>query len=130
MMTYRTLLRSSGDWRDMHFSAQQMNRAQAPKAQNRIRTNKSGFLKPLAESVILQAMEDLLSNRNRDESIGFFQGFGFRVYANIAEMRPHEKNILMRLITVCLTEKRVNNSQPQTILSEKVKDTPQKGKEN
>jgi len=100
----------------MHCTARQT--AQAPEAQNRIKTKKSGILKPLAESVILQAMEDLLSNSNRDESIEFFQGKGFRLYANIAEMRPHEKNILMRLITGSLTGQRFNNSRPQTILSE------------
>jgi hypothetical protein len=75
-------------------------------------------------------MEDLLSNRNRDESIEFFKGNGFSVYANIAEMRPHEKNILMRLITGSLTGQRANNSLTQTILSEKMKDTPQQGKKD
>ena len=114
----------------MNVAIQRMKRAKTPEAQNRIKAKKSGFLKPLAESVILQAMEDLLSNCNRDESIDFFQGNGFRLYANIAEMRPHEKNILMRLITVSLTEQRFNNSRPQAILSEKVKDTPQQGKED
>jgi hypothetical protein len=114
----------------MNIAIQHTKRTKTPVAQTRIKTKKSGFLKPLAESVILQAMEDLLSNRNRDESIEFFKGNGFSVYANIAEMRPHEKNILMRLITGSLTGQRSNNPRPYTILSEKVKDTPQQGKED
>jgi hypothetical protein len=114
----------------MRCTAHQMKRAQAPEAQDRIKPKKSGFLKPLAESVILQAMEDLLSNRKSDESIDFFRGNGFRLYANFAEMRPHEKNILMRLIKGSLTGQRFNNSRPRTILSEKVHSTLQQRKED
>lgn len=105
----------------MNIAIQHMKRAKTPEAQDNIKTNKSRFLKPLAESVILQAIEDLLSNRNRDESIGFFQGNGFRLYAYIAEMRPYEKNVLLRLITASLTGQRFNNARPRTILPDKVK---------
>ncbi len=42
--------------------------------------------KNLAEAVILQSMEDLWSPSQRDESRDFFEGDGFKIYAEIAEM--------------------------------------------
>ena len=42
--------------------------------------------KSLAEAVILQSIEDLWSPSHRDESKDFFEGDGFKICAEIAEM--------------------------------------------
>jgi len=73
-----------------------------------------GILQPLAESVILQAMEDLWSRRDRKESIEFFQGSGFGLYAAIAGMGPYEKGVLLSIMRRALTAKRLNDAQPSS----------------
>jgi len=57
-----------------------------------------GIFQPLAESVILQAMEDLWSSRERADSIEFFQGSGFGLYAAIAGMDPCDKVFLLCIV--------------------------------
>ena len=103
----------------MRVIAVKTNRRREPEAQSRLHVRNFPVLKPLAESVILQAMEDLLSNFDSDENLAFFQGNGFRLYANIAEMRSDEKNSLLDLIMGTLSGMRLINSQPQSIRVEK-----------
>ncbi|MDH4231612.1 MAG: hypothetical protein OEW04_06225 [Nitrospirota bacterium] len=106
----------------MNFPAHHINRTKAPEVQKTFTNKDFSFLRPLAESVILQAMEDLLNHRGTDESIGFFQGDGFRLYAHIAGMSRHEKNILLNLMIK-------NLRQQRPLRSEKVKQTPCQGEE-
>jgi hypothetical protein len=73
---------------------------------------KFGILQPLAESVILQAMEDLWSSRYREESIEFFQGSGFGLYAVIAGIGPSEKGVLLSIMIRALPGKRLKAAQP------------------
>lgn len=47
--------------------------------------------KVLAESIILQAMEDLLSPKHHDESLNFFTGTAFVECAELAGMDHREK---------------------------------------
>lgn len=54
--------------------------------------------KSLAESVILQAMEDLYSNAYRNESVEFFNGGGFSTLSEIAGMSIGEKLKLLRML--------------------------------
>jgi hypothetical protein len=68
------------------------------------------IFQPLAETVILQALEDLWSNREREESIEFFQGSGFCLYATVAGMGPREKSILLSIMRSALPEKRLNDA--------------------
>ena len=74
-------------------------------------TRRNGYVRPLAEAVILQATVDLWSRLYRKESLEFFQGKGFSLYANIAGMSPYEKTILLGLMRSPLTGKRLNISQ-------------------
>ncbi len=56
-------------------------------------------IKTLAEAVILQAMEDLWSKTHRQKSIEFFQGDGFKRYADLAGMAPADRTKLLKLVT-------------------------------
>lgn len=49
-----------------------------------------GF-KNLAEAVILQSLEDLCSPEYREESMEFFRGDSFKIYADIAELNSFNK---------------------------------------
>lgn len=44
------------------------------------------FVKPLAEAIILQCMEDCLDTEYRDDCLEFFSGERFSVCANLAGM--------------------------------------------
>ncbi len=52
-------------------------------------------LKGLAEGIILQAIEDLFSRKNRAESIRFLTGEGFRMSADIAGMGPEQRHEIL-----------------------------------
>lgn len=73
-----------------------------------------GIFQPLAESVILQAMEDLWSSRDRKESVEFFQGSGFGLYATVAGMDPCDKLFLLCIIKRAL-RLQVNDGQSSSI---------------
>lgn len=55
-------------------------------------------LKRLAESVILQSLEDLYDSNHREESIHFFTKRDFRVFAEMAGMNIDDKIRLLRLV--------------------------------
>jgi hypothetical protein len=55
-------------------------------------------LKRLAESVILQSLEDLYDSDHRAESIHFFTNRDFRVFAKMAGMNIDDKIRLLRLV--------------------------------
>lgn len=55
-------------------------------------------LSTLAESVILQAMEDLDNPEHRAESLDFFHGYRFRLFARMAGI-PNEDSLGFRAYT-------------------------------
>lgn len=59
-------------------------------------------VKALAESIILQSLEDLASPHHRKESIRFFAGDGFRVSAKMAGLNCSERKKILAL-SGCLT---------------------------
>ena len=56
-------------------------------------------LKNLAETVILQSIEDLFTTDHADESIRFFDGEGFGLAADIAALGVEEKQKIMDMVT-------------------------------
>jgi hypothetical protein len=48
-------------------------------------------VRTLAESIILQSMEDLSDTSHRAESLEFFSGEGFRICAQMAGMKSEEQ---------------------------------------
>ena len=55
-------------------------------------------IKSFAESVILQSIEDLFDSLQRKESIDFFRGEGFRVYAKIAGLSTADQIRIIRML--------------------------------
>ncbi len=55
-------------------------------------------IRSLAEAVILQAMEDLWSKTHRQKSIEFFQGEGFKRYADLAGMAVADRAKLLKMV--------------------------------
>lgn len=55
-------------------------------------------MKALAEAIILQSIEDLWDEAHRRESLEFFKGEGFDMYADIAGLGPAEKSKLLGMI--------------------------------
>ena len=55
-----------------------------------------GF-KSLAEAVILQSLEDLCNPQHRKESRDFFEGDGFKVFAEIADLHTLKKYKIIHL---------------------------------
>jgi len=55
-------------------------------------------MKELAEGIILQSMEDLWDLKLRKDSIGFFEGKGFTVCAEIAGMNLYDQVRLFNLV--------------------------------
>jgi hypothetical protein len=51
----------------------------------------------LAETVILQSIEDLFSRNNQRESMRFFNGDGFRLFADIAGLGPEERKKILEI---------------------------------
>ncbi len=61
--------------------------------------NESMGLKSLVEAVILQAIGDLWSKTNRDESIEFFFGEGLSLCAATAGLKPRDLQLLNQMIS-------------------------------
>ncbi len=55
-------------------------------------------LRNLAEAVILQSLEDLLNSKYRKESKEFFEGEGFKIYAEIAGLTSEKKFRILHLL--------------------------------
>ena len=55
-------------------------------------------IRHLAEAVILQSAEDFWSPSFRPQSIDFFMGNGFKIYADLAGMKVVERLRLLRLL--------------------------------
>ena len=66
------------------------------------RTKKAGVSLPgvraLAEGIMLQAIEDLGDEEHRKESLRFFRGMGFDIWAGIAKLSSLQQLRLARLI--------------------------------
>jgi hypothetical protein len=60
----------------------------------------------LAESVILQSLEDLWDDRYRAESIDFFTGREFHLFARMANMDTEDKIKLLRMVKKANTQVR------------------------
>lgn len=56
-------------------------------------------VKALAESIILQSMEDLSDAHHRAESLEFFSGEGFRICAQMAGINPEDEVKLLTLVS-------------------------------
>lgn len=52
----------------------------------------------LAEAVILQAIEDMWSEKEKSKRLGFFTGESFRIYAKMAGMDFHDWIRLLNLV--------------------------------
>jgi hypothetical protein len=60
-----------------------------------VHNKKTTGIKNLAEAVILQSLEDLWDPSHRIESIDFFNGDGYRIYAKLAGLnQPRSHKIL------------------------------------
>jgi len=55
-------------------------------------------IEDLAEAVIFQSLEDFWAKGRRKESIDFFTGDGFRVFADIAGMKVVDRLALLKLM--------------------------------
>ncbi len=55
-------------------------------------------VKALAEAIILQSMEDLSDATYRAESLEFFAGEGFRICAQMAQMKPEAQVKVLELV--------------------------------
>lgn len=55
-------------------------------------------VKSIAETLILQCMEDLWDEKHRSESIDFFTGPDFHFYADLAGLDMDKKIELLRLV--------------------------------
>ncbi len=66
---------------------------------------KKAPLQGLAEAIILQALEDLWNGCLRNESIAFFNGEGFRRYAQMAGMTRDEAFGILAITGRVLGEK-------------------------
>ncbi len=67
----------------------------------KIRTEISGilmYLRGLAETIILQSIEDLWSSRYRENSVKFFKGNGFIICSEIAGLNSGERHRILRLL--------------------------------
>ena len=56
------------------------------------------LIKSFAEAVILQSIEDLFDSLQRKESIDFFKGEGFKLYAKIAGLSPADQTRIIRML--------------------------------
>jgi ABC-type transporter Mla MlaB component len=54
-------------------------------------------IKPLAEAVILQSLEDMFNPAHQEESLVFFTGEGFRIWSQLAELDKNNRLSLIRL---------------------------------
>ena len=55
-------------------------------------------VKSLAESLILQSMEDLSDTEHRAGSLEFFSGEGFRICAQMANMKSEDQVKLLEMV--------------------------------
>jgi hypothetical protein len=60
-------------------------------------------LRTLSEAIILQSAEDLLSTSHRKEGLEFFEGEGFRLSAEMAEMTSDEKLSFLHMLLGCIS---------------------------
>ncbi|HEX8948555.1 MAG TPA: hypothetical protein VF790_06310 [Dissulfurispiraceae bacterium] len=58
----------------------------------------SGSIRSLAEAVILQSLEDLWNPARKRESLLFFKGEGFRLYAEIAGINNTKRRSLLGML--------------------------------
>lgn len=78
---------------------------------------KGADMKRLAEAVILSAVEDLWDETEKKESIGFFIGNGFPVFAEMAEMSQADRSRLLAIIRPVLGDSRTQGSRLRNIVS-------------
>ena len=57
-----------------------------------------GSIRSLAEAVILQSIEDLWNPARKRESLLFFKGEGFRLYAGIAGINNAKRRSLLEML--------------------------------
>ncbi len=78
-------------------------------------------LRTLAEAVMLQAMEDFLSEERHEEDVAFFSGEGFRMCSELAGMNHSEKCSLLDLVrgsapVHCKTKRKVAAGGSERVL--------------
>lgn len=69
-------------------------------------------MKALAEAIILQSIEDLWDETHRNESLEFFSGGGFDLYAEVAGLGPREKLKLLAMFECQLAGKHAGKPAP------------------
>ena len=69
-----------------------------PDAISRSRQKVKSSIKSFTEAVILQSIEDLFDSFQRKESIDFFKGDGFRLYAKIAGLSTADRIKIIRML--------------------------------
>ncbi len=73
-------------------------------------------LKSLAEGIILQSLSDLWSKEHQKESLYFFNGKGFSIYADLAGMNTYDRLRLYNLVNEIIKRERI-------VVDEKKKDS-------
>ncbi len=73
--------------------------------------------KSLAEAIILQSMEDLWDEKERDEAILFLNGGGFSACAEIAGMNFFEQVRLYNMANKMIIRKRPEKKKAEKFLS-------------
>ncbi len=63
----------------------------------------------LAEAVILQALEDLWSERYKEDSISFFAGNDFFIWSSIAGLDVRKQYMILLIVSRRLNEFEHNN---------------------
>lgn len=73
------------------------------------------WLKGLAEGIIIQSLEDLWIDKERDESVEFFNGEGFSICAEVAGMDLHDQVRLFNLVNNILEHNKINTAARKNV---------------
>jgi hypothetical protein len=76
-----------------------------------VHSKKTPGITSLAEAVILQSLEDLWDPSHRIESIDFFNGDGYRIYAKLAELNQTRSH---KILNISWRQKRVKTRNFRT----------------
>jgi hypothetical protein len=68
-------------------------------------------IKKLAETILMQSIEDLWNKEERSNCIDFFTGEGYRICSEIAGMSPNEKVEVLNFVRNILSENSMKNKE-------------------
>lgn len=72
-------------------------------------------IKSLTEAVIAQAMDDLSDDAERNDSIRFFKGEGFRICAEKADMNLSGQIMLLNMVSKMVCETKRQKAAPANV---------------